>query len=277
MADENNTVSDLADLKDIAGGAADATPTAEGTEAIIVPVSTAPLREKEVDAQGRAYATGRRKDAVARVWIKPGSGKVTVNGREQEVYFARPTLRLVINQPFLVADREGAVRRHRHRQGRRAFGPGRCGQARHQPGADQVRAGTARRGEGRRLPYPRQPRGRAQEVRPRQGPQELPVLEALRPSAQVSATEENAKGGPPRGGRPFRLVIVSFANLGAGSAVNAPAGRPAEPHRWGQPAHPVRAAALRLPAHSRPACPGSGYRRDCARALRFLRRPRSVR
>ncbi|MBV5324445.1 MAG: 30S ribosomal protein S9, partial [Rhodospirillaceae bacterium] len=61
----------------------------------------------EVDAQGRAYATGRRKDAVARVWIKPGSGKITVNGRDQEVYFARPTLRLVINQPFGVAGREG--------------------------------------------------------------------------------------------------------------------------------------------------------------------------
>jgi len=69
--------------------------------------STAPLREKQVDAQGRAYATGRRKDAVARVWIKPGSGRVIVNGRDQEVYFARPTLRLVINQPFQVAQREG--------------------------------------------------------------------------------------------------------------------------------------------------------------------------
>src|SRR5690606_1613764 len=67
----------------------------------------APLREKEVDAQGRAYATGRRKDAVARVWIKPGKGTITVNGREQDVYFARPSLRLVINQPFQVADREG--------------------------------------------------------------------------------------------------------------------------------------------------------------------------
>jgi small subunit ribosomal protein S9 len=53
----------------------------------------APLREQELDAQGRAYATGRRKDAVARVWLKPGSGKVTVNGRDQEVFFARPTLR----------------------------------------------------------------------------------------------------------------------------------------------------------------------------------------
>ena len=67
----------------------------------------APLREQQLDKYGRAYATGRRKDAVARVWLKPGSGKIVVNGKEQEVYFARPTLRLVINQPFDVADRRG--------------------------------------------------------------------------------------------------------------------------------------------------------------------------
>ena len=71
------------------------------------PQIQAVLREQQLDKYGRAYATGRRKDAVARVWLKPGSGKITVNGREQEVYFARPTLRLVINQPFDVADRRG--------------------------------------------------------------------------------------------------------------------------------------------------------------------------
>jgi small subunit ribosomal protein S9 len=65
------------------------------------------LREQQLDKQGRAYATGRRKDAVARVWLKPGTGKITVNGRDQEVYFARPTLRLVINQVFEIADRKG--------------------------------------------------------------------------------------------------------------------------------------------------------------------------
>lgn len=68
-------------------------------------VSAAPLREQQIDAQGRAYATGKRKNAIARVWIKPGSGKIVVNGRDQTVYFARPTLRLVINQPFDVAER----------------------------------------------------------------------------------------------------------------------------------------------------------------------------
>jgi small subunit ribosomal protein S9 len=65
------------------------------------------LREQQLDKQGRAYATGRRKDAVARVWLKPGTGKIVINGRDQEVYFARPTLRLVINQVFDVADRKG--------------------------------------------------------------------------------------------------------------------------------------------------------------------------
>ncbi|HEY5711308.1 MAG TPA: 30S ribosomal protein S9 [Allosphingosinicella sp.] len=65
------------------------------------------LREQQLDKQGRAYATGRRKDAVARVWLKPGTGKIIVNGRDQEVYFARPTLRLIINQVFDIADRKG--------------------------------------------------------------------------------------------------------------------------------------------------------------------------
>jgi small subunit ribosomal protein S9 len=65
----------------------------------------APVREPKKDAQGRSYATGKRKNAVARVWVKPGSGKIIVNGRELEVYFARPVLRMLINQPFEVASR----------------------------------------------------------------------------------------------------------------------------------------------------------------------------
>ena len=71
------------------------------------PQIEAVLREQQLDKFGRAYATGRRKDAVARVWLKPGTGKITVNGRDQKVYFARPTLRLVINQPFGITDRVG--------------------------------------------------------------------------------------------------------------------------------------------------------------------------
>ncbi len=82
----------------------------EAAEAAPVPVvvqAEAPLREQQLDKYGRAYATGRRKDAVARVWLKPGTGKIEVNGRDQSIYFARPTLRLVINQPFDVTDRVG--------------------------------------------------------------------------------------------------------------------------------------------------------------------------
>ncbi|WP_271947073.1 30S ribosomal protein S9 [Ruegeria faecimaris] len=65
------------------------------------------VREPVRDELGRAYATGKRKDAVARVWIKPGSGKVTVNGKDQDVYFARPVLQLILRQPFQVAGVEG--------------------------------------------------------------------------------------------------------------------------------------------------------------------------
>ena len=109
MSDNRQSLSDLGSL---AGGAPQAPRDAAMGDAL--PVNNSgpkpepmPLREQIIDKQGRAYATGRRKDAVARVWIKPGSGKIVINGRDQEVYFARPTLRLVINQPFGVAERTG--------------------------------------------------------------------------------------------------------------------------------------------------------------------------
>jgi len=110
MADKKS-LSDLAELtKDEAAPvetAAEA-PAETATETSAPPpAEAAPMREQQLDKQGRAYATGRRKDAIARVWLKPGSGKIVVNGREQEVYFARPSLRLVINQPFDIADRRG--------------------------------------------------------------------------------------------------------------------------------------------------------------------------
>lgn len=94
MADERQSLSDLGKLT----GTEEAPPPAE---AAVTPT------EPELDAQGRAYATGRRKDAVARVWIKPGAGRVTVNGKTSEVYFARPVLRMIINQPLELAGREG--------------------------------------------------------------------------------------------------------------------------------------------------------------------------
>ncbi|VTZ51105.1 30S ribosomal subunit protein S9 [Methylocella tundrae] len=73
--------------------------------ATAAPPEEAPRYVQKLDAQGRAYATGKRKDAVARVWIKPGTGKVVVNGRPIEVYFARPVLRMILQQPLGVAKR----------------------------------------------------------------------------------------------------------------------------------------------------------------------------
>ena len=77
---------------------------AEGTSAM---VEVAAPREPVRDALGRTYATGKRKDAVARVWIKPGSGKVIINGKDQDVYFARPVLQLILRQPMQIAGVEG--------------------------------------------------------------------------------------------------------------------------------------------------------------------------
>ena len=80
----------------------------KGTPApVSVAAEPAPLREKQIDRFGRAYATGKRKNAIARVWVKPGNGTITVNGRVVETYFARPVLRMIINQPFLVVNRVG--------------------------------------------------------------------------------------------------------------------------------------------------------------------------
>ena len=87
----------LADLKDIVTAATGGTHPALATDA--------PKREPKRDALGRSYATGRRKNAVARVWIKPGRGEITINDKKVGVYFARPVLRMLITQPFLVADR----------------------------------------------------------------------------------------------------------------------------------------------------------------------------
>ncbi|OUS13333.1 30S ribosomal protein S9 [Rhodospirillales bacterium 47_12_T64] len=89
MAEE--TLNSLSDLGDV-------TPAAE---------ESAIVAEPKLDAQGRAYATGKRKGAIARVWLKPGTGVITVNGREEAVYFARPVLRMMLAQPFETVERTG--------------------------------------------------------------------------------------------------------------------------------------------------------------------------
>ena len=80
----------------------------EATAAVILPTdpTLSPVYERAVDEQGRSYATGKRKDAVARVWLKPGSGKISVNGKEGDTYFSRPTLQMIIRQPFDVVERK---------------------------------------------------------------------------------------------------------------------------------------------------------------------------
>ena len=95
MAGATLTLSSLKDLGAPAAPAASAAPAKPETP------------EPKIDAQGRAYATGKRKDAVARVWIKPGSGKITVNDRAVDVYFARPVLRMILQQPLVIAKRVG--------------------------------------------------------------------------------------------------------------------------------------------------------------------------
>jgi small subunit ribosomal protein S9 len=68
--------------------------------------SDAPVYEQKLDAQGRAYATGKRKNAIARVWIKPGNGKITVNGKEFALFFARPVLQMILQQPIIATSRK---------------------------------------------------------------------------------------------------------------------------------------------------------------------------
>ena len=117
----------------------------EGLATLKPAAPEAPKYEKKVDAQGRAYATGKRKNAVARVWIKPGSGKILVNTKTVEVFFARPVLRMMIQQPLVAANRAG-----QYDVTCTVSGGGLSGQAgavRHGivQGADLLRARTARR------------------------------------------------------------------------------------------------------------------------------------
>ena len=89
MADED--VKTLEDLGELTGIEPEAPPV--------------PVYEQKPDAQGRAYATGKRKDAIARVWIKPGAGRITVNGKDHDKYFARPVLQMILKQPLSAAER----------------------------------------------------------------------------------------------------------------------------------------------------------------------------
>jgi small subunit ribosomal protein S9 len=90
------SMADIKTLDDLKSAVGTAAPAVEAAPRVAVR-----------DKLGRSYATGKRKDAVARVWIKPGSGKVIVNGKEMAVYFARPVLQMILRQPFTIANVEG--------------------------------------------------------------------------------------------------------------------------------------------------------------------------
>ena len=80
---------------------------ADLNQAAVAATPEAPKYEQKLDKQGRAYATGKRKNAIARVWIKPGRGQIVVNGKEEKIYFARPVLRMILRQPLIAAARDG--------------------------------------------------------------------------------------------------------------------------------------------------------------------------
>ena len=86
---------------------ADLSSLAELGQATAAAQPAAPVHVQKLDAQGRAYATGKRKDAIARVWVKPGSGKIIVNDKEYDKYFARPVLQMILQQPIVASNRDG--------------------------------------------------------------------------------------------------------------------------------------------------------------------------
>ena len=139
----------------------------------------APQHVQKLDQYGRAYATGKRKDAVARVWVKPGSGKILVNEKDYTEYFGRPVLRMIIQQPIMLTDRNGQFDVHGDRLRRRPFRPGRRAPPWHLEGPHLLRAGAAHRPEAERISDARRARRRAQEIREEEGAAQLPVLEAI--------------------------------------------------------------------------------------------------
>ena len=96
-------MADLNSLEELGGALGDAENTADAS----ISAESVPVYEQKLDAQGRAYATGKRKDAIARVWVKPGTGRITVNQKDFDAYFARPVLQMILQQPIVAAGRDG--------------------------------------------------------------------------------------------------------------------------------------------------------------------------
>ena len=116
MAEETQTAEDARSAEATVAAETNTAPAvqAEGMAALgalseisAAPTETASPAEPKIDKQGRAYATGRRKNAIARVWVKRGTGQISINGRDITTYFARPVLQMVLQQPFETAERTG--------------------------------------------------------------------------------------------------------------------------------------------------------------------------
>ncbi|MEO0383062.1 MAG: 30S ribosomal protein S9 [Pseudomonadota bacterium] len=97
MSEQITSLEDLGGAMGVAPGEGEQTPVSDA----------APVHVQKLDGEGRAYATGKRKDAIARVWVKPGSGQITVNGKDFTAYFARPVLQMIVQQPIVAAARDG--------------------------------------------------------------------------------------------------------------------------------------------------------------------------
>ncbi len=97
MSEQITSLEDLGGAMGVASGEGEQTPVTDA----------APVHVQKLDGEGRAYATGKRKDAIARVWVKPGSGQITVNGKDFTAYFARPVLQMIVQQPIVAAARDG--------------------------------------------------------------------------------------------------------------------------------------------------------------------------
>ncbi len=187
--------------------AARTTPAAPTAPTAAAPTDVQP----KIDAFGRAYATGKRKNAVARVWIKPGTGQIKVNDRDSPVYFARPVLRMIINQPFVTTNRLGQFDVMCTVAGGGLSVPGRCGAPRHQQGVDLLRARPAPGPENPGDSLTRDSRvvEKAQEIRPAQGPAPAAILEALSVgSGRSTAGARRAGGQSPGFARIDRSVVA---------------------------------------------------------------------
>ncbi len=244
---------ELSSLSELAGTAAAA------------PQPEAPVHVQKLDKFGRAYATGKRKDAVARVWVKPGSGKITVNNKDFTAYFGRPVLQMIVQQPIYAAARDGQFDVIAT-----VAGGGLSGQAgalRHGLSKALTYYEPGLRGVLKKLGFlTRDPR----VVERKKYGRRRPAGASSSPSADRSeATYGMGKGGPS--GRPFRLPMsvplgdvgalpaveerARGAYLGSGSGRLAPPAPGSLPKRYADRYHPavriLRQSDLQLPTHSR--------------------------